>query len=82
MNYQGRIYGRVGKKYFELGTTHDLDRNQQIQRLESKYIGMQEAQKLITEFDNSAIDHFERELNMLFNRIQKLKLGVTKTDQI
>lgn len=44
-----------------------------IERLEGQLYGMQLAHKLITEFENSAIDHYARELDLLAHRITKLK---------
>lgn len=41
--------------------------------LEMKLIGMISAHRLITEFDNSSVDHYQREVDMLKNRISLLK---------
>jgi hypothetical protein len=44
-------------------------------------IGMQFAHKLITEFENSSVDHYQRELDMIQKRILSLQfeneLGVS-----
>jgi hypothetical protein len=45
----------------------------QIERLECKLMGMIEAGNLIKEFENSVVDHYQREVDILINRIETLK---------
>jgi hypothetical protein len=53
-----------------------MNENQQymIDLLQNKLIGMQFAHKLLTEFDNSAIDHYAREVDLIQKQILKLKM--------
>lgn len=44
-----------------------------IERLEGQLYGMQLAHKLITEYENSAIDHYAREVDLLAHRITRVK---------
>lgn len=48
-----------------------MDKNQiqLINNLQHKLIGMQLAHKLITEFENSVADHYQREVDFLQKRI-------------